>query len=151
MLAKHCSKQKEIYCTSETPLPEVFRIMMELKCECMPIVESRRHKDIIGIITEHDICLKTIKYGLNPQKTKAGRVMNGDFISISSNASIAECADLMFFTGAERIFVVNENCGFEGVLTKKDLPLEKIPVNVETIVTELTEQAAVPQNYHSVH
>lgn len=151
MLAKQYSKNKNIFCTAETPLPEVYRIMMELRCECMPIVESTRHRDIIGIITEHDICRKTIQQGLNPQKIKAGRVMNGDFISVSSEASIKECADLMYYMGIERLFVVNENCGFEGILTKSDLPTENVPISVETIVTDLTEPIALPQSFYSAH
>lgn len=151
MLAKQYSKQKEMFCTAETPLTEVYRIMMETNCDCMPIVESLRHRDIIGTITEHDICQKTITFGLNPQQIKAGRVMNGDFISINSKASVAQCLELFLFTGAERIYLVNDICGFEGILTKNDLPTVKPRTKLKTIVRNMSKSTALPQNYRAVH
>src|SRR5215213_3096040 len=121
MLAKQVSRDKEIYCTAEMPLTEVFHKMTELGCACMPVIESPAHKNIIGTITEHDICLKIINGGLNPQRVSAGRVMNGDFTTVSSDASVEECVGLLKLAGAERLFVVDENGAFMGVLTEKDL------------------------------
>lgn len=145
MLAKQVSKHKEIYCTTDMPLTEVFNKMMELGCNCMPIVESPTHKNIIGTITEHDICLKTITEGLNPQRIRAGRVLNGDFTTVSCDASIEECAQLMTLTKAKRLFVIDENGAFMGILTEKELKAEKPALNLETIITDLTHPSALPQ------
>lgn len=137
MLAKQVSRDKEIYCSSETPLAEVFKKMTELGCACMPVVESPNHRNIIGTITEHDICEKIINGKLNPHRSNAGRFLNGDFTTVDGDATIDECARLIHQTGARRLFVVDENGAFLGVLTAEDLTEEKPVVSLETVVTDL--------------
>ena len=144
MLAKQISRNKEIYCTIDAPLTEVFQKMMEQDCDCMPVVESPTHRNIIGTITEHDICLKIVGGGLSPQRTGAGRVMNGNFTTVGGDASVDECLALMSLTGAERLFVVDENGAFLGILTGNDLKSGKPLVNLETVVTELRSASALP-------
>ena len=151
MLAKQVSRDSEIYCTAETPLTEVFQKMTELGCACMPVLESPAHKNIIGTITEHDICLKLINGGLNPQRTSAGRVMNGSFTTVAAEASVEDCAEIMKITGAERLFVIDENSAFLGILTENDLIPEKPIVSLETVITDFTVPKALPQKIQLSH
>lgn len=151
MLAKQVSRDQEIYCTTEMPLTEVFNKMTELGCKCMPVLESPTHKNIIGTITEHDICLKLITGGLNPQRTSAGRVLNGDFTTVAGDASIETCAEILKLTGAERLFVVDENGAFLGVLTGRELVSEKPLVSLETVITEFPVPTALPQKIQLSH
>ena len=141
MLAKQVSKHKEIYCTSDMPLAKVFNLMLEQNCKCMPVVESPTHKNIIGTITEHDICLKLINGGLNPQRISAGRVMNGNFTTVNADASIDECAELILLTEAERLFVIDENGAFMGILTEKELKTNETALNFETVIKDLSVTA----------
>jgi len=144
MLAKQVLRDGAIFCPSEMPLTEVFKRMNELGCACMPVVESPTHKNIIGTITEHDICLKIINGGLNPQRLSAGRVMNGNFMTVNAEATVEECAELIKISGVERLFVVDENGAFLGILTEQDLA----PVNavtLETMITDFTRSPALPQ------
>src|SRR5215203_715109 len=145
MLAKQVSRDGEIFCSSETPLTEVFQRMNELGCACMPIVESPAHKNIIGTITEHDICQKIIGGGLNPQRTSAGRVMNGNFTTVSGEATIEECAESIRIDGIERLFVVDENGAFLGILTEADLAPVRSVVNLETVISDFAHSSAMPQ------
>ncbi len=144
MLAKQVSRHKEIFCTTDMPLTEVFNKMTELNCGCMPVVESPTHKNVIGTITEHDICLKIITGGLNPQRINAGRVLNGNFTTVSGETNLEECAELMKLTGTERLFVVDEDGAFLGVLTAEDLKFEKPGPTLETVITDLTVTPALP-------
>ncbi len=124
MLAKHISRDKEIFCSAEMPLVEVFNKMTEIGCDRMPVVESLAHKNIIGTITEHDICRKIINGGLNPQRISAGRVLNYNFTTVSGEATVEECAAVLEMTGARKLFVVDENGAFMGTLTENDLTPE---------------------------
>jgi len=151
MFAKQVSRDTEIYCTAEMPLTEVFNKMTELGCVCMPVVESPAHRNIIGTITEHDICRKIINGGLNPQRTTAGRVMNGRFTTVGCDASLDECARLLQLADAERLFVVDENGAFMGVLTEKDLAAAKPPVNREPVIKDFPVPTALPQKIQMAH
>ena len=153
MLAKQISRDMEIYCTAEMPLADVFNKMTELGCACMPVVESFAHKNIIGTITEHDICQKIINGGLNPQRLSAGRVLNGDFTTVSGDASLEECVKLLKLAGTERLFVVDDNGAFLGVLTERDLAVAAVKhvVSLETVFTDFSVPAALPQKIQLAH
>jgi predicted transcriptional regulator len=151
MLAKQVSRDKEIYCTAEMPLTEVFNKMTELGCVCMPVVESPAHRNIIGTITEHDICQKIINGGLNPQRASAGRVMNGHFTTVGSDATVEECAELLRLAGAVRLFMVDENGAFMGVLTEKDLVSARAKVNRENVVKDFQVPSPLPQKVQLAH
>lgn len=148
MLAKHISKDREIFCTADTPLTEVFNKMTELGCYCMPIIESLNHRNVIGCVTEHDICLKLISGELNPKRANAGRVMSGKFTTVSGETPTAECAGLLKFSGAQRLFVVDENGAFMGVLTENELAEEKPHINLETVIKDFTVAPALPAKIH---
>ena len=151
MLAKQVSRDQEIYCTAETPLTEVFNKMTELGCACMPVLESPTHKNIIGTITEHDICQKIINGGLNPQRTSAGRVMSGNFTTVAADASVEDCAEIFKITGTRRLFVVDENGAFLGVLTEKDLISAKLVVSLETVIADFSVPNALPKKIQLAH
>lgn len=146
MLAKHASRNREIFCTSDAPLTEVFHKMMKQNCSCMPVVESPTHKNIIGTITEHDICLKIISGGLNPQRLSAARVMNGEFTTVGAETPLEECAELLQITVTNRLFVVDENGALLGVLTEKDIAAVKPVAEPETVIADLPVQPAFPPN-----
>ena len=151
MLAKQISRDKEIFCTAEMPLPEVFDKMTAIGCACMPVLESPVHRNIIGTITEHDICQKIINGGLNPQRISAGRVMNGNFTTVGSEATLEECAELLRRSGAERLFVVDENGAFIGILTEPDLVPIKPVVSLETVIQDFSVPKALPQQIQLSH
>jgi CBS domain-containing protein len=144
MLAKQLTKDREVFCPAETPLAEVFNKMNELGCECMPVVESLNHKNVIGCITEHEICLKLINGDLNPKRANAGRVMSGDFTTVKSETPLEECAVLLKLSGAKRLFVIDENGAFLGVLTEADLAEEKPRINLETVINDYTVAQTLP-------
>jgi len=149
MLAKQISKAPEIYKTADVSLKEVFSAMMELACDCMPILESSVHKNVIGVITEHVICQKIINDEINPQRTSAGRIMSGNFTTVSADATLEECLELFNLCSMERLFVVDDNGAYRGVVTKEDV-LKEIPVvNLETVIDEFsTATAVLPTKIH---
>lgn len=137
MLANQISKNKDIFCTFDTPLPELFQIMIDKKCSCVAIVESLVHRNIIGVVTEHDICLKTIADGLNPQRISAGRVMNSHITTISEDATVTECSEILKQQNEARIFVIDDNGAYCGVLTEEDLKQEISINKLAQIVSNL--------------
>ncbi len=137
MTASQISKNKDIFCTSDTPLPELFQMMVEKNCSYVAIVESLVHKNIIGVVTEHDICLKTIADGLNPQRISAGRVMNGNITKVKESATTAECSEILRRQNAVRLFVIDDNGAFQGVLTEDDLKLETQIIKLDQIFSNV--------------
>ena len=148
MFAYQISKDKDIFCTSDTPLPKLFQIMVKNNCSCVAIVESLAHKNIIGVVTEHDICLKTIADGLNPQRISAGRVMNGNISTVSENTTTAECSEIFKRNNVERLFVIDDNGAFCGIITENDLQTESQINKLEQIFSDVQVLPSLSQEAH---
>jgi CBS domain-containing protein len=121
MLVKDLPLAEPIICTIDDNLSEIARKMAENDLVCVPVVESLTHKSLLGAITDKDICRRAVANGLDPAKTKAGRVMSIRFFTVAADAEIEECYRKLKDSGLEYLFVTDENNSCLGVLTEKDL------------------------------
>lgn len=121
MLIREILPKNPVLCTADASLPEVVRLMIENNCECIPIVESNVHKNPIGVVTEHDICLKSIAQGINPLRITAARVMNGNFESVSPETDLKECFRLMKEKNLRFLIIADENNVCFGTANYRDV------------------------------
>ena len=124
MKVKEIMRTDVPFCTLETSLQQVVRLLLESGGEFVTVVESHTHNNPVGVITEHDICLRTIGEGVNPLKTEVGKVMNFNVGKISGDASVEECRDSMISQNAEFLLVTNDRNACCGVIKKDDLPAQ---------------------------
>lgn len=122
MLVKELLLAEPFVCSIDDYLVESARLIAENNLVCLPVVESAAHKNLIGVVTDKEICRKAIAAGLNPSKTTVGRVMNCSFLTIDSETQVEECYRKMKDNAADFIFVTDENNSCLGVITKEDLP-----------------------------
>jgi CBS domain-containing protein len=106
------------------------------------------HKNPIGSVSEHDICLKTMNDGLNPQRLTAGRVMNGKIVTVSGDATLEDCARLMQRHQTDRLFVIDENGAYDGILTDKNLVFEDSESNVNNVLNGIRISTLQGQELH---
>lgn len=124
MLVKDFMKQNPTFCLMETPLQKVVQLMSENECDFVTVVESYTHKNPIGIVTEHDICLSTIGKGINPLPLSAGKVMNTNFEKVSVKSDAAKCSTLFSESGYSFLVVVDDKNACCGIVMKSNLPDE---------------------------
>lgn len=122
MLVKNIMKKNPVLCRLDASVQEVVKLMMENESDFVTVVESYTHKNPIGIITEHEICKRTIAKGINPLKLSAGKVMSSKFEKVSAVADIAECRQLLSDNKNDFLIVVNENNACCGFITNDVLP-----------------------------
>lgn len=73
----------------------------------------------VGIVTERDI-MKSIGYGKVSLETKVGVIMSKPLISIGSDATLGEAADVMIKRKVRRL-LVKEDSQYVGIVTQRDL------------------------------
>ncbi len=73
-----------------------------------------------GIVTERDI-MKSIGYGKVNLDTKVGKIMSKPLISIGSDATLGEAADIMIKRKVRRLLVKETNTKYVGIITQRDL------------------------------
>lgn len=136
MLIKDIMKNEPVLCRLDTPIQDVVQMMMENETDFVTVVESYTHKNPIGIITDHDICLRTIAKGFNPLKMSAGKVMNSKFEKVSDTADASECSSLFSNKKNQFLIVVNENNACCGFVSKADLPPKVEPAEFPSVINK---------------
>ena len=109
------------YCT---PLDNVYEVavkMKELNVGAIPIVDNQK---LIGLITDRDLVLRGIAEK-HPGSNQVTNVMTDQLITIESNSSPHEAADLMAKHQIRRIPVV-DNGKLVGMISLGDLSTHTI-------------------------
>ncbi len=121
MLVKELLLAEPVVCSIDDYLVETAKLIADNNLICLPVVESPAHKNLIGVVTDKEICRKAIAAGLNPSKTTVGRVMNCSFLTVDSETEVEACYRKMKDNEADFIFVTDENNSCLGVITEEDL------------------------------
>lgn len=107
-------------CFTETPLQEVANMMVKFDVGEIPVVDQKSGM-IAGIITDRDICCRTVAEGLNPLEMRASEVMTVPAITVHPEASLVRCIQLMERNHIRRIPVVDEHESICGIISLEDI------------------------------
>jgi len=121
MLLKDVMVEIGAVCTESMPLRQVYEMLQQSGGDFATVVENHAHQKPLGIITEHDICLQVVGKNRNPKGMAAANVMNTKITKVTSDMSVAECAELAEENGTARLLVVDENGILCGTVDKADL------------------------------
>jgi CBS domain-containing protein len=108
-------------CTLETPLQEVARTMVGNDCGAVPVVAVQGSTELVGIITDRDMVVRTIAEGKNPLTLNAGACMTTTAITIREDASLDDCTDLMEERKIRRVPVVDASGRLVGIVAQADV------------------------------
>lgn len=108
----------------DSPVQEAARIMSEVNCGAVPVVENDR---VVGIITDRDITLRVIAQGRG-HETRVSECMSANVITCGPETDAHECANQMARRQIRRLPVV-ENGRLVGICALGDLATVRIHVN----------------------
>lgn len=112
-------------CNAESSLTDVAKIMSDLNCGAVPVTEGQ---NLVGIITDRDIVLRTIAKGQNPTGMKVADCMTRSVKTCTSDMDVHEAADLMSNSQIRRLPVV-DNGKLCGIVALGDLATINIHVD----------------------
>lgn len=122
MLVKELLLAKPVVCLIDDYLQKPAQLLAENDLACVPVVESLSHMNLIGVVSDKEICRQAVAEGLDPFKTTVGRVMNCRFLTVDSETEVEECFQKLKENKTNYIFVTDENNSCLGILTEEDLP-----------------------------
>lgn len=96
------------------------RLMRELHCGCLPVVEDHRRKHIRGIVTDRDIALRAVAPG-KPLDTPVGEVMSAGVSCCRPDMRIEEVEDIMAERRVRRVPVVDDRGDCVGIIALADI------------------------------
>lgn len=127
-------------CSAETSLEEVARKMVDYDCGEIPVLDSAGRP--MGVLTDRDICCRTVAQGLNPIGMKAGDVMTSPVETVTPQTSVTECCKLMEARQIRRVVVVDEAGRCCGIVAQADIALHD---RSKREVAEVLEKISEPQ------
>ena len=98
---------------------DAARIMNENHIGCIPICDDE--KQIIGVITDRDIVLRTVACDKNAKTTPVSEIMTTNVYTCECNQDIQEAEGLMAKNQIRRIPIVDSSSKMVGILTTGDL------------------------------
>lgn len=137
MKAQDLMTKNPILCTATTKLKDVAQMMVESDCGEIPIVRSKETAELLGVITDRDICCRAVATGKDPSTTTANEIMSSPAVTVSPETDISQCYKLFEEREIRRLPVVDTRGHCVGIVSLSDVA-EKAP---EQYARELLRQS----------
>ena len=121
MQAKDIMTDAPACCTPDAKLQHVAQLMRENNCGEIPVVDGKKTMKPVGVITDRDIVCRTLAKGKSPLEISAKDCMTEPAITVSSEARLEECCQLMEEHQIRRIPVVDQNGACCGIVAQADV------------------------------
>lgn len=108
-------------CCPETSLAAVAEIMWKNDCGTVPVVDQDRN--VIGVITDRDICIAVATKGRLASEIMTGQVCTRDVYSCGRDDDIKAALAVMRTEKVRRLAVVDKNGALQGILSLNDIAL----------------------------
>ncbi len=109
------------FCTKDTGLSDVARMMRDRNCGEIPVAESNANRRLVGVVTDRDIVCRTLADGKDPTEMAAGDCMSQPVVTVAPEASLEECMQKMQQHQIRRLPVVDKVGQCCGMVAQADL------------------------------
>jgi CBS domain-containing protein len=124
--------------TTDMPLQEIARLMVDCDCGEIPIVERHDMKRPVGVVTDRDIVCRALAAGKNPLTMNAGSVMTSPAITAKQDDDVDTIKGLMETHQIRRIPVVDPNGEICGIVSLADIARRDSKKDVGEVVRQVS-------------
>lgn len=118
MRVKDCMSNEVVWATTDSTVCDVAKLMNENHIGSIPVCDE--NQNVVGIITDRDIILRSIACDKDIKQTKATDIMTTDVIRTSKDTDVSWVAGIMAKNQIRRVPVV-ENEKLVGMISLGDL------------------------------
>ena len=118
MKVKDVMTPDPIFCSPETPLSGVARLMKDGDCGEIPVC---RGEQVVGVVTDRDITCRTIAEDLDPLRMTARDIMTLLVITTTPDEDLDKAIKLMEEEKVRRLPVVDSERRLVGLLSATDI------------------------------
>ena len=117
MKVNECMCSNVCFCTPDTKISDVAKMMNDNHIGCVPVCDN--NKCVVGILTDRDIILRSIACDKDVNNTNVSEIMTCSTICCDLNEDINNVTKTMSEKGVRRL-PVTENGKIVGMLTLGD-------------------------------
>jgi len=119
MDVNECMSTKVCFCTPNSNVKDVARLMCDNHVGCIPVCND--NNCIVGVVTDRDVILRAIACDKNPSTTKVTDIMTTNPCCCTPDTTISDATKLMSKFQIRRIPVCDEENKIVGMLSLGDL------------------------------
>lgn len=127
-------------CSPDSSLAEAAKIMAEVNCGAVPVVEGQK---LAGIITDRDIVLRGVAKGQDISGMKVRECMSSPVITVAADIDAHEAADIMASKQIRRLCVVDGE-RISGIVALGDMATAHIHVDEAGEALSTISEPAAP-------
>ena len=113
-----CSRDVD-FATVEESVRAAAQRMLQRKVGSLVVLDESRRP--VGIVTDRDLTVKVLAYGLDGNAIKVGEIMTENPRTITEDAPVEEALAAMRGTGCRRLPVIGESGNLAGVISLDDV------------------------------
>ena len=127
-LGRNIMKVREIMtgnvqtCDLNGSLAEAAKQMWDNDCGILPVLKDGR--EVVGVITDRDICMGTMMRDRNPSAISVEEVITGEVYSVKPEDNIDSALQVMQKHKVRRLPILDEEEGLRGLLSMNDVVLQ---------------------------
>lgn len=129
-------------CTSDMSLQDVAKLMISNDCGCIPVVDDKKSKKPVGMITDRDITIRTVAEGKNPLELTVSDAMSPNPVTVTPLTSLEDCCNLMESKQVRRVAVIDEAGACCGIIAQADIALNAKDAKTAEVVQEVSKSAS---------
>lgn len=125
------------FCSKDTPLRDVARMMADNDCGLIPVVDAGNVP--VGVVTDRDIAVRIVAKGRDAQSALAGDCMTTPVTTIGDDSTLTECCDVMEGKQVRRVPVVDASGSLCGIVSLADIALSGRDQKIAEVVKHVSE------------
>jgi len=102
-------------CTPETRLHNAAKVMRKANCGALPVVNGKNQ--VVGIVTDRDICLSLADKKKSPSRVRVHEVMTPNAVTVNANQELAVALHEMRTRKVGRLPVVDKSGKLQGIIS----------------------------------
>lgn len=130
--------KRPITCEPTTKLDEVAELMLKNDCGEIPVIKSKENPELVGVITDRDICCRAVAQGKNPATIPASECMSSPVFTITPKTELSSVCQTFSTKEVRRLPVVDAKNHVIGIVSVADLA-ERAP---EQYAREILSQSS---------
>ena len=139
MKIKEVMSQNPVCCLASDSAQSVVRMMGERNIVSIPVVSDQQSKQLLGMITDRDLCCAVIAGGLDPKTTPIQKFITTKLNTCRDGENIDNCEKVMQEHQVRRVPVVDGQNHVIGIVSQADLALKGKPEHVSKTVAEISK------------
>ena len=127
-------------CLPTTKLDEVARMMVDHDCGEIPVIRSKDKPELVGVITDRDICCRAVAKGKSTSTTTANECMSSPVFTVTVDTDLSQACRVFEEKEVRRLPVIDSKSHVVGIVSLADL-VERAP---EQYAREVLRYASKP-------